>query len=750
MSLPRLDPDGERVLALAAQMSSELGTSYLGVEHLFLALTDVEQELALRAFAAVETDMAAFTGALRRALSSAAQRGSPSLTEHFTPRCNEVLELADRLASKDVSAVGPRHILTAIFREGRGVPLRMLRGLDVNVAAMRDYLEQAEAPAQPTPTPLLDRFGRDLTVLAQRGKLSTVIGREEEMRMVAEVLLRKNKNNPVLVGEPGVGKTAVVEGFTQHLLSQDCPEPLRGRRVVELSLASLVAGTKFRGEFEERLVEIAKELTAHPEILLFLDEIHSLVGAGATGSGDSMDAANIFKPALARGEIKCIGATTIGEYRRYIEKDAALERRFERILVDEPSTEEVREILTRLRPSLEEHHGLTIDEAAVAAAVDLTVRHVFDRRLPDKAIDALDQSCARLRLRRFGAGESGTTEAENTVGRADVEATVSQWTGIPLERLAGEAARGLLGLEDELRRHVIGQDRAVHAVARTILTAKAGLSDPSRPMGVFFFAGPTGVGKTHLAKCLAEHLFGDTRRLVRIDMSEYMQEHAVANLIGAPPGYVGHEKEGLLISALRTHPHCVVLFDEAEKAHPRVFDLFLQIFDDGRLTGTQGKVADFTQSVVILTSNLPIQTVPERSLGFGAESDAPEEAEPRDALLEHLRPELVNRIDEVVAFDPLSGEALRRIVDGYLEDLAERLHDRNVRLALTPEVYDHLLAQADTETYGARELRRIVDRLVRQPLATRILELGGEPGEVRVKLAGGELGFETIRESTLA
>ena len=749
MTVPSFSPDGERVFATAVQRSNELGQHFLGVEHLFLALVEVERARMARAFASVGADLAEFASELRRTLLNSPEAGTPN-SEHITPRCSEVLDSAEQIANRSSdTAVGAQHLMAAIFREGRSLPLRLMEAMDLEVSALRDALEtSAEREEASSSTPMLQRFGRDLTVLARRGKLSPVIGREEEMELLAQVLLRRNKNNPVLVGDPGVGKTAVVEGFAQLLLSDACPEPLRGRRIVELSLASLVAGTKFRGEFEERLMEILEEARTHPEIILFLDELHSLVGAGSTGSGDSMDAANIFKPALARGEISCIGATTIEEYRRYIEKDSALERRFERILIDEPSPAEALEILFRVRPALEKHHGLSIDPEAIECAVELTVRHVFDRRLPDKALDALDQSCARKRLQRLRNPESGDVGA--LVQRADVEATVSQWTGIPLARLSGEAARNLLGLEQELRQRVLGQDLAVRSVARTILTAKAGLSDPNRPLGVFFFAGPTGVGKTFLARGLAEVLFGDERRLVRIDMSEYQQEHAVSNLIGAPPGYVGHEREGLLISALRTHPHSVVLFDEVEKAHPKVFDIFLQIFEDGRLTGTHGKVADFRQSVVILTSNLDVTPAPTRRVGFETGEAVVETIDPRKALLEHLRPELVNRIDEVVAFERLTGGALRSIVDGYVRDIAERLRERRIRLELAPEVYEFLLEQADTDSYGARELRRLVDRHVRQPLAEKILALGGEPGCVRISCPGGELQFEGVTEGTVA
>ncbi len=746
MKLPRLSPDGDRVLSAATQISVELEHRFLGVEHLFLGLARERRGDMKQAFARF-FDIEHFADVLRTKIR---EDDDSSLDDEMvqTPRCRRVLELAGRIALRTGgNAIEPRHLLQAIFSEGRSVPVRLLRALDVDVTALKEALLREPDPA-PTPTPLLDRFGRDLTAMAARGQLSPVIGREHEMDLIAQVLLRKNKNNPVLVGEAGVGKTAVVEGFAQRLVSSDCPEPLKGRRVIELSLAGLVAGTKYRGQFEERLLEITREVGAHRDVILFLDEIHSLVGAGATGD-DSMDASNILKPALARGELRCIGATTIDEYRRHIEKDPALERRFEKTLIEEPSPQDALVILERVKPSLEQHHRVTIEPDAIRAAVDLTVKHVFDRHLPDKALDAIDQSCARKRLQRYAEDAKREVQSDEPVrvdGR-DVATTVSHWTGIPLERISGEAAKHLLNIEEDLKRIVIGQDRAVRAVARTILTAKAGLAEPNRPLGVFFFAGPTGVGKTWLAKSLAHVLFGDAKRLVRLDMSEYMEPHSISNLIGAPPGYVGHEREGQLISALRTHPHCIVLFDEVEKAHPKVFDLFLQIFDEGRLMGTHGRAADFTQAVVILTSNIQVSDQAP-ALGFHGEGKSAEPVDPRTALALHLRPELVNRIDEVVAFDPLDAAALRRIVDRYVAGIGERLAERDVRLELDEAVYARLLELAQTDVYGARELHRVVDRHVRQPLAEAVLR-SGEIGAIHALVRDGEIRFEALEDEEL-
>ena len=751
MNLPRLSPDAERALSAATQEAVQLEHAWLGVEHLFLGLHAVGALETGTTFASGLFDVESFAGSLREKVRGG-DGGEPSSLAP-TPRCREVLELAARTAARSgKTLVEPGHLVEAIFAEGRSVPVRLLRALDVDVNALVESLRRETQKPKATPTPILDQFGRDLTELAQGGQLSPVIGREPEMELLAQVLLRKNKNNPVLVGEAGVGKTAVVEGFAQRLVADDCPEPLRGKRVIELSLGTLVAGTKYRGEFEERLVNIAKEAAAHPEILLFLDEVHTVVGAGSTGGGDSLDASNILKPALARGEIRCIGATTIAEFRAHIEKDPALERRFEKILVDEPSPEEALEILTRLQPSLEAHHQLEIAPEALQAAVHLTVKHVPERNLPDKALDAIDQSCARRRLQRYADAARNEALGQQLVcvGEQDVAHTVSQWTGIPLERISGEAAVSLLSIQDELCARVVGQDEAVRAVARTVITARAGLADPNRPLGVFFFTGPTGVGKTHLAKSLAEVLFGTAKRLVRIDMSEYMEPHSVSNLIGAPPGYVGHEQEGVLISALRTHPHCIVLFDEVEKAHPRVFDLFLQIFDEGRLSGTQGKSADFTQSVVILTSNIdPRPEAKATPIGFGGEAAQEEDADapdPRDVLLKHLRPELVNRIDEIVAFTPLGDESLRRIIDAYVGEIQSLLADRKLELELEEGVYTWLIEQADAATFGARELQRLVDRQIRQPLAAEILKHGDDVGVVRLRREGDGIAFVALKD----
>ena len=745
--LPRLSQASERVISHAADESKRLEHHYVGVEHLFLGLARELGDQLNVGFLQQQKELSRFVWSLQEKMHVVPHR---AWGDHmiFTPRCSEILTLARRaVARQGAQEVEPQHLLEAVFREGRSVPIRLLRALEIDVIELEAALCQTLQNASQNPaTPILNSLGRDLTALAAAGRLSPVVGRKRELDLVAQVLLRKGKNNPVLLGEAGVGKSAVVEAFAQLLASPECPEPLRGRRILEISVSSLVAGTRFRGEFEERLLSLMKEAKAHPEIILFLDEIHGLVGAGA-GSSESLDAANILKPALARGDLRCIGATTVEEYRRTIERDAALDRRFAPILVEEPTPPEALEILTRLKPSLEAFHQVSIGGDALHMAVDLTVQHVIARRLPDKAIDALDQSCARLRLQRVAGGQTKQAQSkaeskpEQRVTADDIRATVSQWSGIPLERLSTEKAKDTLDLEEQLKARVVGQDAAVAAVARAVLTARAGLASPNRPLGVFLFLGPTGVGKTQLARSLAQLVFGDEKRLVRFDMSEFTEAHSVAKLIGAPPGYIGHDKEGLLIAALRTHPHAVVLFDEIEKAHSQVFDLFLQMFDEGRLTGARGERADFTQSIVILTSNIQVQGTVKQTLGFknAAVDEAPQD--PRAALLGHFRPELINRLDEVVQFRKLQKSDLRRIIDNHVRELDKQLQGRKLRLQLDDKVYDQLIQLGFADQYGARELRRVFDRQVRQPLASALLRQNWPGGVVHVALDNGTVAF---------
>lgn len=585
-----------------------------------------------------------------------------------------------------------------------------------------------EAARQPiSKTPFLDRFGRDLTRLAHEGKLEPIIGRREEMRTLARVLSQKRKSNAILVGEAGVGKTGVVEGFAQRIIEPNAPVSLRNKRIIEVSMASLVAGTKHRGEFEERMQALINEVSHDQEVILFIDEIHTILGAGGEGASD---AANILKPALARGDLHLIGATTIAEFRKYIEKDSALERRFQVIWVEEPSRAEAVEILKGLRHKFEEHHVAEISDVAIEAAVELSMRYLPDLRLPDKAIDLIDQACSTALIRSLSVGQDHSLKP--TIGPSEIAAVVAQRCRIPVERLTEDETQRLLQMERELGKRVIGQAEAVRAVAEAVRAARAGLKDPRRPVGVFLFVGATGTGKTELAKALAEFLFDDERQLIRIDMSEYKDKHNLSRLIGAPPGYIGYDEEGQLTGPVRTHPFSVVLFDEVEKAHPEVLDIFLQIFDDGVLTDSHGRHVSFADTVIILTSNLGSQAeAPRQPLGFipkGREEEATDAAtqayrqQIMAALHSSFRPELFNRIQQIVFFYPLGEAAIRQIIDKFLGNLRKRLSERNMDLSLTDAAYALLMQEGFDPRYGAREMERVVEQRIVQPLANALLE----------------------------
>lgn len=788
--------DAREMLADAARRAAERHSTDLDTDHLLWAALQRQslRELVKRAGAEPETLLNALGG---RGEGAPGGEVPPNLS--LTPAAKRALLDAHQL-SRAMSAnyIGPEHILMALPLNPESPAGRMLAAGRIQPESLQAASADRAPTNGPRPdrgTPTLDQYGQDLTELAQNDQIDPVIGRADEIEQAVEILSRRTKNNPVLIGEAGVGKTAIVEGLAERICDGDVPQTLLGKRVIQLDLAGLVAGTRYRGDFEERLKKVIDEIRAHREkLIIFLDEIHTLVGAGGAGSEGGMDASNMLKPALARGELRVIGATTLDEYRRTIEKDAALARRFQPVFVPEPGVEDTVAILRGLRDRYEAHHQVRFTDEALVVAAELSDRYVTDRYLPDKAIDLMDQAGARVRLRtrtpasdvreletqldevrrdkeqavadeqyekastlrdqivdleaqiRRVRGDEGSANQVPQVGPHEIAEVVSRATGIPVAQLTEEERDRLLRLEGHLHEKVVGQDDAVNAVSEAVRRSRTGLADPDRPMGSFLFLGPTGVGKTELARALAEALFGEADRMVRVDMSEFQERHTVSRLVGAPPGYVGYEEAGQLTEAVRRRPYAVVLLDEIEKAHPDVFNILLQVLDDGRLTDSQGRTVNFKNTVLIMTSNLGSELITgtQRSVGFGTGAAGGENDELRDRLLrrlqENFRPEFLNRIDEIIIFRRLEAEQLRQITELLLAETRRRLHAQDVDVEITSAGIDWLAEHGYQPEFGARPLRRVIQREVDNPLSRMLLESAVSPGQrVVVDARDGQL-----------
>jgi len=805
----RFTDRARRVVVLAQEEARLLNHSYIGTEHILLGLIHEGEGVAAKALETLGISLEAVRAQVEEIIGQGGS--SPSGHIPFTPRAKKVLELSLREALQlGHNYIGTEHILLGLIREGEGVAAQVLVKLGADLSRVRQQVIQllsgyqgpqgkSEAPAggreaasergskeegDKGGSQILDQFGRNMTQLAREKKLDPVIGRAREMERVMQILSRRTKNNPVLIGEPGVGKTAIVEGLAQKIVSNDVPDTLRNKQLYTLDLGALVAGSRYRGDFEERLKKVLKEIRTRGDIILFIDEIHTLVGAGAAEG--AIDAASILKPMLARGELQTIGATTLDEYRKHLEKDAALERRFQPVKVEEPTVAHTIEILKGVRDKYEAHHRVTITDQALVAAANLADRYISDRHLPDKAIDLIDEAGSRLRIKRMTTPpdlkdmETKLTEIQEAKKRAveeqnyeeasrlrdeekqlqtekaDKEAEIkaagvdlfdevdeeciaevlSIWTGIPVYKLTEEETQKLLNMESELHKRIIGQEDAIKAVSQSIRRTRAGLKDPKRPSGSFIFLGPTGVGKTELAKTLAEFLFGDEQSLITLDMSEYMEKHTVSRLVGSPPGYVGYDEGGQLTEAVRRKPFSVVLFDEIEKAHPDVFNTLLQILEEGRLTDSQGRSVDFRNTIIIMTSNLGTQELRKANVGFTKADEAMSYARMRDKVMDslknHFRPEFLNRIDEVIVFHELAKSEVMQMVDLMLKRLPTQLEAQGLGIELTQAAKEFLAEKGYDPTLGARPLRRAIQRLIEDALSEKILYKQFRAGEIIV------------------
>lgn len=808
----RFSERSQKVLVYAQEEAREFKHGYVGTEHILLGVLREGDGISSK----VLNSMGISLEAVKKLINDFEGKGDLELFKNeipLTPRTKRLLELSHIEARHlNHNYITPEHILLALIRESEGVAYTILTNLNADFEKIRREIIQSMAGEQQTTTvpgarskeqatPSLNQFGRDLTDMAREGKLDPVIGRSDETQRVLEILCRRIKNNPCLIGDPGVGKTAIAEGLAQRIVEGSIPEILKDKRVVTLDLSSMVAGSKYRGEFEDRLKKVMEEIRKAGNVILFIDEIHTIIGAG--GAEGAIDASNILKPALARGEIQCIGATTIDEYRKYIEKDSALERRFQPVTVGEPTKEEAVQILKGLRDKYEAHHGVKITDDAIEAAVNLSDRYITDRFLPDKAIDLIDEAGVKVRIANLTAPpdlkemeeqlEKTTKEKEDAIRVQDFEkaaqlrdlekelkdklenekknwktqndvtkhivsetqiaSVVAQWTSVPVEKLTEKESERLLKLEEILHNRVIGQEEAVKAVSKAVRRARVGLKDPNRPIGSFIFLGPTGVGKTELSKALAEAMFGDENSIIRIDMSEYMEKHAVSRLIGSPPGYVGYDEGGQLSEKVRRNPYSVILFDEIEKGHPEVFNILLQILEDGRLTDGKGKTVNFKNTIVIMTSNVGASTIKkQKTVGFNISGEKERENQyekMKDNVMEELkrsfRPEFLNRIDDIIVFHQLEEKDLRQIVSLMLNSVAKRLEDQGISISFDESAEEYLSKEGFDSHYGARPLRRAITKIVEDKLSEEILRGNIKAGgNIKVYVKDGELKFENI------
>ena len=803
-----------KVIMLAQEEARRLGHNFVGTEQVLLGLIGEGTGVAAKTLKSMGVTLKDARAEVEKIIGRGS--GFVAVEIPFTPRAKRVLELSwDEARQLGHNYIGTEHLLLGLIREGEGVAARVLENLGVDLNKVRSNVVKMLGESKPqtvssgssssssstggkTKTPSLDEFGRDLTLAAQELRLDPVVGREKEIERVIQILARRTKNNPVLIGEPGVGKTAVAEGLATRIVNAEVPDILDGKKVIQLDMGLLVAGTKYRGEFEERLKKIMDEIRQAGNIILVIDEMHTLIGAGAAEG--AIDAANILKPALSRGEIQVIGATTLDEYRKYVEKDSALERRFQPVIIDEPTEDESIEIIKGLKPKYEEHHKLIISDEAIVAAVKLSNKYITDRFLPDKAIDVIDEASSKVRLKVSNLSPEGKElekelrglikekeeairnqefekasqlrddeadlkekiremaqkykeehEANKpTVTAENVAEVISTMTGVPVTKLTEGESERLLKLEDTLHERVIGQHDAVVAISKAIRRARVGLKSPNRPIGSFIFCGPTGVGKTELAKALAEAVFGSEDNMIRVDMSEFMEKHSTAKLIGSPPGYVGYDDGGHLTELVRKKPYSVILFDEIEKAHPDVFNIMLQILDDGRLTDAKGRHVNFKNTIIIMTSNVGASMITTTSrLGFSTSDDESKDKYEKlketvtEEMKKAFRPEFLNRIDETIVFSHLSQEEIRQIVDLMLKDLFKRLAERELSVEVTDEVKDHLAKNGYSEAYGARPLRRLIQRKIEDMLAEEILSGKYAPGDtIVIKLVDDKIAFD--------